>query len=190
MNEIVIIRSYLYRKGEGVYLDRLLADDKEVTNKWGKCRNLWWFDCTDEMTLEKAAMRTMNGEATMLYDAIRFRFEPVANPRADHFDFSVLHSEYDFNGGEIFESFLPQLVAIVKEHLADEKFLFDCNFYGLFEVETDEYRDCDGGLDSISVYVIFQGELDMDNLLVTTESKNRHEASRDADGDLPYYSDR
>lgn len=193
MKEIVVIQAVKYSKGSGVFRERLLDDEKAVTNKWGHCKNLWWFDSNEELTLENVVIKVepdkygVDGE--MIADAIRFQFKPLLNIRATHWDQSVLHSQHDFDGKAVFEPFLPQLVAIVKQHLATEEFIYSfdaCDFYGLFEVEEDEFRDSDGGLDMINVFVEFLGELDMDNLVVTPESKAQREASRNEEADYPY----
>lgn len=177
MKEIVLIKSYLYRKETGVFLDRLLDDNKAATNKWGNCKILWWFDCPNQnvMTLEKAATRTEQGKAqglaNMVCDAIRFQFEPLPNPKAAHFDTSVLYSHWDFDGNRVFLPFVDQLVAITRAKLSTDEWDSGADFYGLFEIETDENRAIDGGLDYINVWAEFLGEFDIEAAPLTEHSR-------------------
>lgn len=194
MKEIVIVRSYLYRKGTGVNLEGLRRDDREATNKWGKCKILWWFDAPDlDADLNTMTMRNQKGEDIMLYDAIRFQFEPLPNIAADHFNVSCLYSEWDFEGNAVFAPFLAHFVAITKAGAGDDEWFGGYDFYGLFEVDTEEFRDEDGGLDQIQVYAEFLGELDMDIMEVTEVSKKEQQklldwiATTGNREDLPHY---
>lgn len=189
MHELVIIHASWYHAGDHVDLDGLLKADRETTNKWGNCRHLWWFDYPIPMTLEKNTMRLdEQGTATMLRDAIRFRFDCLPNVRVNHFDVSCLYSEHNFNGQQVFYPFIDQLVSIVKQHTSPFTSWYD--FYGLFEVEMDENLAEDGGIDSIDVAAEFLGEWDMDTLAVTPESLKVRQQMLSAlgkDEDPPHY---
>lgn len=169
MHEIVIVKPWLYPAGATVGC--------RIFDKNGKV--LWWF-ADSSLTPEKVSATSTvpdfgfnSPEVDMPCEAIRFEFDFCPNPWADHFSVSGLYDEAILGGllGDLFIDDLPRLAEIVKRKRAtlspdDWRYLLPESFYffALYEVEFDEFRDDDGGLDAINVIPTFIGELDIDRI--------------------------
>jgi hypothetical protein len=175
MHEIVIVRCAYYEAGAEVYGESLIVKSQE-RKRW------WWFDgpYTEKdlgLVLKPHPTKSL---AVMSCEAIWFEFDFVPSLRdLDHFQpgSSYMRDEFDAMGFEIFEESLPELVEIVRRKIkaADCPAVYaDTDFYALYDVELDEHRDEDGGLDSIDVMPTLLGELDISkiNLAVIEPQKN------------------
>lgn len=168
MFEIVIVKPHFYLENEKVIASRVEELNKPNT--------LWWFAKPD-VALKDVMQPTDEIEygfpvSIMTCDVIWFEFAFCPNPDAEHFDVSTLYSEC-VHGGQLEEMLgedVPRFAEIVNKRVKEFKnatyFYFDAylNFYALYEIETSEFRDSDGGLDDILVYPKFIGELDFTKL--------------------------
>lgn len=168
MHEIVIVRSIFFEKGCPTS-PRVLPDKQEPNQ-------LWWFD--GKYTARDLALALNDGDSKMPCDAILFTFEFVPNLRGlEHFQPSSSYMADDFEfvkGVDLFEEDLPELVKIVKRKISESDYApwyADTDFYALYEVETDVYRDEDGGVDDVQVIPTLLGEIDPDKLALALINK-------------------
>lgn len=178
MFEIVIVKAAGYKKGDEVWVTEKLKYPKATEDF-----QLWWFD-RPGMTLEKAMMLKNSNFGTWLCDAILFEFDFVPNFHATHAEVSYLHEEFfHASGVKTFQPFTEQFRAIVQPYFTQAPFDRFYRFYGLFELDVDEHRDEDGGLDDLEISAEFRGEINLSKLYLTVDnllmSKNQ-----------PYYSSR
>jgi hypothetical protein len=172
MNEIVIVKAWFYEKGA----EFTMPLKQETPDA------LWWFDAPDATTLADVIEPSGKlGEGVMTCDAIRFTFDYCPNPDATHFDVSMLHDECVY--GEMLRQTLgedvPQFAEMAKRRLKAIQesgwptWVYDINMYMLYDVEGDEHRDEDGGLDHIVVIPTLVGEIDFSKLakIVVAEKK-------------------
>lgn len=150
--EIVIVKAWHY-----------LKDDQVMMPEYAHV-SVWWFEQPD-MTPEKAFSETE--WRAMPCEAFRFDFEFVPNPDVRHFDTSFMHGWHEnqiWLDEDAFEEWQPQLLEIARRYVTADDPGPGVNFYVLFQVEWDEWRDDDGHCDDVQVYPTLLGELDFTKL--------------------------
>ena len=178
MYEIVIVRNAYYEQGAEVDAERLIAHSRER-------KRLWWFNgpYTDKDLGLAMKPHSSGLISTMKCEAIWFEFEFVPNLRElEHFQTgsSYMWDEFEYGRGfELFEESLPEIIDIIRRKLKESDcppFFADTDFYALYDVEVDEYRDEDGGLDALDVIPTLIGELDFSKLALAVVPMNEAEA--------------
>lgn len=103
----------------------------------------------------------------MVCDAIKMEFEVCPNPAAVHFDGSALgHTiHYETPAQDVFAEDLETLAQMVQRRVDPKAVsVIETLIHLLYEVEVDEQRNEDGGLDAVSAYGTLVGAFDLPTL--------------------------
>ena len=162
MFEILIVNATYYAKGAEVW-PTLLQGWAETTH--------WWLDPTfskeNAVTImPRDGIHYQLDYGVMNCEAIRFDFDFCPNPLATHHDISALHDVWNYeNNNNLFDDSIPLFVEAVKKRLLNPPSGYiEFTFFWLYEVDVEEYRGEDGGLDSLEVIPTPLGEIDLATL--------------------------